>query len=94
MNSEHLKQCYNQLSSAIKSQPVECQCKRKIPSWKMYRCFYCGKFFCRKCAKDHFEQTVKPKDFKFCPQCGESLIFPRNDSPYCEECGFPDEWRK
>jgi len=26
-----------------------------------------------------------------CPQCGDLLIYPRGDTPYCEECGYPDE---
>jgi hypothetical protein len=26
-----------------------------------------------------------------CPECHESLIYPRGDYPYCEECGWPDE---
>lgn len=26
-----------------------------------------------------------------CPQCGELLVYPRNDIPYCEDCGWPDE---
>lgn len=28
---------------------------------------------------------------KKCPSCKEALIFPRGGSPYCEECGWPDE---
>lgn len=26
-----------------------------------------------------------------CPQCGESLVHPRDDKSYCEECGWPEE---
>jgi uncharacterized OB-fold protein len=26
-----------------------------------------------------------------CPECGELLVYPRGDDPYCEECGWPDE---
>lgn len=26
-----------------------------------------------------------------CPACGELLVYPRGDSPYCEECLWPDE---
>lgn len=26
-----------------------------------------------------------------CPQCGELLVYPSGDSPYCEDCGWPDE---
>lgn len=27
-----------------------------------------------------------------CPQCGELLVFPRGDDPYCEDCGYPDDY--
>lgn len=26
-----------------------------------------------------------------CPQCGELLVYPRGEDPYCEDCGWPDE---
>jgi uncharacterized OB-fold protein len=26
-----------------------------------------------------------------CPQCGELLVFPKGEEPYCEDCGWPDE---
>lgn len=26
-----------------------------------------------------------------CPRCKELLTFPRGDTPYCEECGYPEE---
>lgn len=26
-----------------------------------------------------------------CPRCGDLIIYPRGDTPYCEECGWPDE---
>jgi len=29
--------------------------------------------------------------FATCPQCGELLVFPREEAPYCEDCGWPDE---
>lgn len=28
-----------------------------------------------------------------CPQCSATLVFPRDDIPYCEECGYPEENR-
>jgi len=28
-----------------------------------------------------------------CPQCGDTLVFPRGLEPYCENCGWPDENR-
>jgi hypothetical protein len=29
-------------------------CARGFPMWAMYRCFYCGVYFCRVCAGIHF----------------------------------------
>jgi hypothetical protein len=29
-----------------------------------------------------------------CPQCNETLIEPRGDTKYCEECGYPEENRE
>jgi hypothetical protein len=54
---------------------VKCRCGRKIVVWKMYRCYYCGEYYCEQCAPEHFgmtraeykEQefikTIKPGDF-------------------------------
>lgn len=30
-------------------------CSRKINFWYMVRCLYCGFFFCRQCAEEHFK---------------------------------------
>jgi predicted RNA-binding Zn-ribbon protein involved in translation (DUF1610 family) len=30
-------------------------CKREIDLASVYRCYYCGLYFCRRCAKIHFE---------------------------------------
>ncbi|MFA5027559.1 MAG: hypothetical protein WC713_06745 [Candidatus Methylomirabilota bacterium] len=47
-----------------------------------------------------FKGEYRPKNMQIksiyakhtqCPQCGELLVFPRNDTPYCEDCGWPDE---
>ena len=29
-----------------------------------------------------------------CPQCGDTTIQPRDSSPYCENCGWPDDNRE
>lgn len=36
------------------------------------------------------EEKAAAVDSGVCPQCGESLVYPRNDTAYCEECGWPD----
>lgn len=36
---------------------IKCGCGKKQPMRFMYRCYYCGVFFCFTCAADHFGQT-------------------------------------
>ena len=33
---------------------VTCQCGHALPLIHVFRCFYCGVWLCRACAKDHF----------------------------------------
>jgi len=47
-----------QLMSAAKGKDVTCFCEKvTVPAFKLYRCYYCGIFFCDRCAPDHFGQT-------------------------------------
>lgn len=45
---------------AIASAPREqqmwmtCGCGQRAVSWQMYRCLYCGVFYCKACAEQHF----------------------------------------
>jgi len=42
---------------------ITCKCcERKIVSWAMFRCYYCGLWFCLGCAPKHFGGP-RPKDF-------------------------------
>lgn len=36
---------------------VTCQCGKKAPMRFMFRCYYCGVFFCFMCAAIHFGKT-------------------------------------
>jgi len=38
-----------------------------------------------------YEAMNKQSKKQVCPQCGELLVFPKGDEPYCEDCGWPDE---
>jgi hypothetical protein len=43
-------------SEAIK---IRCPCL-KLNNWAyMYRCLYCGIFYCKECAEEHFGKTVE-----------------------------------
>jgi len=37
---------------------VPCGCGRNVELWKMFRCYYCGQFFCRECAPGHFGKVA------------------------------------
>jgi hypothetical protein len=56
---------------------VTCPCGFKTTMNYAYRCFYCGVYFCRKCAERHFKKEVKQMDepidrkFTFCATCTE-----------------------
>ena len=36
---------------------VTCGCGRTNPIRFMYRCLYCGEFYCQPCAEEHFGKT-------------------------------------
>ncbi len=31
------------------------KCQRKVNFWYMFRCLYCGIFYCKECAEEHFK---------------------------------------
>jgi len=44
-----------QLRQAIKGELVNCvDCQQERPLAKIYRCFFCGRYYCPACAKHHF----------------------------------------
>ena len=47
-----------QFTQAFKNKPVVCKCGLATTwAFKLYRCYYCGVFFCDKCAAEHFGQS-------------------------------------
>jgi hypothetical protein len=32
-------------------------CGKTLPIWMMFRCLYCGFYFCQSCAEKHFGKT-------------------------------------
>jgi len=45
-----------QTREAMRTNTVTCTCGVNKKAFQMYKCFYCGLFFCRICAKEHFEK--------------------------------------
>jgi hypothetical protein len=53
---------------------MTCGCCEKItPVEWLYKCFYCGVWFCHKCAEDHFssEKEIILKTIKKCSGCSD-----------------------
>lgn len=52
---ENLKWAYKSYKQAFKGELVTCRnCKNKFKLHDLYRCWFCGSYFCRKCGKNHF----------------------------------------
>lgn len=55
-----------QTQEAMDTAHVHCGCGKLRPTWLMYRCYYCGEFYCEPCAPEHFgksrEEYYKEKE--------------------------------
>lgn len=47
-------QVARQLRVAMRGGAPPCGCGNKPPWWKLYRCYYCGAWYCEACAPGHF----------------------------------------
>lgn len=48
---------YNQYRQASKELPIDCAgigCERKRRLIHTFRCWFCGRYFCPQCAREHF----------------------------------------
>jgi len=52
---EKRKVILKQLRQIDISQKMSCECGKHVSIVHMYRCFYCGQFYCPQCAKEHFK---------------------------------------
>ena len=48
------------LGMAVTKVKVRCGCHKLLPLIYMYRCLYCGLYYCKKCAEVHFGMRVPP----------------------------------
>ena len=37
---------------------IRCGCNRVVVFWMMYRCLYCGEYYCKSCGEIHFGRRV------------------------------------
>lgn len=55
--------CVNaQLKAANENRPLICMCGKQFLMQHMFRCLYCGEWFCKECAEAHFGQTQEEYD--------------------------------
>ena len=55
---EILKTVFSQMMSASKGELVKCTtCGNHYRPWVMYRCYYCGRYYCEVCSPKHFGKT-------------------------------------
>lgn len=57
-NDKKRQRIYEQLKEVNKSGELKitCACGKRNPHSHMYRCLFCGEFYCPVCAKEHFEE--------------------------------------
>lgn len=48
---------FAQIKQAAANEPVSCYCGACGPAYKLFRCVYCGEFYCLTCAEEHFGKT-------------------------------------
>jgi len=52
---ENLEWAYKGLKQAIKRELVTCRgCKLDFNLYLLFRCYFCGSYYCSKCAQNHF----------------------------------------
>lgn len=52
---EILRFARRQIDQVLDLKPITCACCEKDhPILHVYRCYFCGLYFCRLCAKEHF----------------------------------------
>ena len=54
---EKLVHMHKQFLQVYQNHAIECVCGLKFRVDEMYRCLYCGEWFCTECAEAHFGKT-------------------------------------
>lgn len=53
-----------QLRLFKRSEKADCMCGKMLHSYQMFRCLYCGEWYCQPCAEKHFGKTRKEYDME------------------------------
>jgi hypothetical protein len=62
----HVEMLHKQIRAATKGEAIPCRCGSAflIPKSlnRIFRCFFCGEWFCYRCAPAHFDRTEQVFD--------------------------------
>lgn len=61
----------SQFKEAIETIGVTCGCGHRLPLRFSYRCYYCGVYFCDRCAAVHFGETREERKARLEPESKE-----------------------
>ena len=52
---ENIKWAMNSFGQMIRNESITCRgCEKNFEAKYLYRCFFCGSYFCVKCSEIHF----------------------------------------
>jgi len=55
--NENMKWAFKSFSQATAGKLVTCRgCGKDFKLINLFRCYFCGSYFCRKCGKEHFKE--------------------------------------
>lgn len=49
----------DKIGTPIINVTIRCGCNKKVRLIMAYRCLYCGVFYCKECAEEHFGMRVE-----------------------------------
>jgi len=51
----------HKIGTPIRFVKIRCGCNKMVRIIEAYRCLYCGVFYCKECAEEHFGMRVPPR---------------------------------
>jgi|GEM_PF-3289080 hypothetical protein len=51
----------HRIGTPVRFVKVRCGCNKMVRLIEAYRCLYCGVFYCKECAEEHFGMRVPPR---------------------------------
>lgn len=79
----------------LQNPTCKCHCHKLLHMKNAYKCLYCGQWYCKKCAEEHFGKTVaeyrneNPITEDPSPLCSGLKILPSGDNcSGCDDCSI------